>query len=139
MKAVVRAWTENLNTDNNMGEARLFSLPAVISLMEAPFGCWCFTGGEIGYLHAQLSCSAKIVSIKVRGRYAMAVFRLLGDRLLSRCDSPLGALTAVRFTIARNKICVWQQVWWKPPGGATIRDPAALKPPWGWPYTKFCR
>ena len=75
------------------------------------------TSAEVGYFHAQLPCSATIVSIKVRGRYAMAVFRL-GDRVTSKCDSPLGSLTAVRFTIVRRKICVLQQVWWKPPGGA---------------------
>ena len=63
----------------------------------------------------QLLCSGKIVSIKVRGRYATAVFRL-GDRETSKCDSPGGSLTAVRFTIVRGKITVLKQMWWKPPG-----------------------
>ena len=87
MKAVVRAWTANLNAGNNAAEARLFSLPAVISLMEGPYGCWCLTPAEVVQFHAQLLCSGKIVSIKVRGRYATAVFRL-GDRETSKCDSP---------------------------------------------------
>jgi hypothetical protein len=138
MKAVVRAWTGDVNADDNAAAARLFSLPAVISLMEGPYGCWCFTRAEVFDFHAQLLCTGEIVSIKVRGRAATAVFGSPGDRLNSKCDSPPGSLTAVRFTIARGKICVWQQVWWKPPGRAAIRAPGAQKPPSGWPYTKFC-
>jgi hypothetical protein len=121
MKAVVRAWTANLNAGNNAAEARLFSLPALISLMEGPYGCWCLTPAEVVQFHVQLPCSGKIVSIKVRGRYATAVFRM-GDREFSKCDNP-GSLTAVRFTIVRGKITVWKQVWWKLPGGAAIRAP----------------
>ena len=122
MKAVVGAWTANLNAGNNAAEARLFSLPAVIALMGGPVGCYCLTSAEVARFHAQLPCAVKIVSIKVRGRYATAVFRL-GDRETSKCDSPGGSLTAVRFTIVRGKITVWQQVWWKPPGRAAIRAP----------------
>ena len=123
MEAVVRAWTSNLNAGNNAAEARLFSLPALISLMEGPYGCLCLTRAEVANVHAQLLCSGKIVSIKVRGRYATAVFALLGDRGSSKCDSPPGSLTAVRFTIVRGKITVWKQMWWKPPGRAAIRAP----------------
>jgi hypothetical protein len=49
------------------------------------------------------------------------VFRPLGDRVGSKCDWPPGSLTGVRFTIVRGKITIWQQVWFKPPGGAVIR------------------
>ena len=122
MKAVVGAWTANLNAGNNAAEARLFSLPAVISLMAGPYGCYCLTRAEVAQFHARLPCSGKIVSIKVRGRYATAVFGL-GDRETSKCDSPDGSLTAVRFTIVRGKITVWKQTWWKPPGRAAIRAP----------------
>ena len=123
MKAVVRAWTANLNAGNNAAEVRLFSLPALISQMEGPYGCWCLTPRQIFQFHVQLPCSAKIVSTKVRGRYATAVFRM-GDReMISKCDSPGGSLTAVRFTIVRGKITALQQMWWKPPGRAAIRAP----------------
>jgi hypothetical protein len=88
MKAVVRVWEANLNAGNNAAEARLFSLPALISLMEGPYGCLCLTRAEVVQFHAQLLCSGKIVSIKVRGRYATAVFRALGDRETSKCDYP---------------------------------------------------
>jgi outer membrane murein-binding lipoprotein Lpp len=121
MKAVVRAWTTNLDAGNNAAEARLFKLPALISLMEGPYGCnMCLTAAEVVQLHAQLLCSVKIVSIKVRGRYATAVFGHPGDRETSKCDSPPGSLTGVRFTIVRGKITALEQVWYRPPGGPTI-------------------
>jgi len=126
MKAVVRAWTANVNTENNAAAARLFSLPTLISLMEGPYGCYCLSRAEVFDFHAQLLCTARIVSITVRARVATAVFGLPGDRLGSKCDSPRGSLTGVRFTIVRGKITVWQQVWWKPPGGATIRTHARV-------------
>jgi hypothetical protein len=118
---MVRTWTANLNAGNNAAEARLFSLPALISLMEGPYGCYCLTPAEVVRIHAQLLCSVKIVSIEVRGRYATAVFGLPGDRVTSKCDSPQGSLTGVRFTIVHGKITVWKQVWWKAPGRAAIR------------------
>jgi hypothetical protein len=122
MKAVVRAWNANLYAGNNAAEARLFSLPAVIALMGGPVGCYCLTRAEVAQFHAGLPCSGKIVSIKVRGRYATAVFRL-GDLETSKCDEPAGALTGMRFTIVGGKITVLKQVWWKPPGRAAIRAP----------------
>src|SRR5262245_35828453 len=67
MKAVVRAWTANLNAENNAAQARLFSLPATISLMEGPYGCYCMTPWEVVQFHVQLPCSLKFVSMKVRG------------------------------------------------------------------------
>jgi hypothetical protein len=123
MKAVVRAWNANVNTDNNAAQARLFSLPATISLMAGPYGCYCLTRAEVVQFHAQLLCSVKIVSIKVRGPYATAVFGSWGNRFASKCNEQPGSLTGVRFTIVRGKITVLKQVWWKPPGGATIRAP----------------
>jgi hypothetical protein len=130
MKAVVRAWTANLNAGNNAAEVRLFSLPALISMVAGPFGCWCLTRAEIFQFHVQLPCSGPIVSIKVRGRYATAVFRM-GDRQLSKCDAPRGSLTAVRFTIVHGKITAWKQVWFKPPGGRRSERPGGHPSPAG--------
>ena len=124
MKAVVRAWTANVDAENNEAEARLFSYPAVISLMEGPYGCWCHTRAEVVQFHMQLECSADIVSINVRRRYATAVFRT-SDREFSKCDSPPGSLTAVRFTILHGKITAWKQVWWKRPAGRRSEPPGA--------------
>jgi hypothetical protein len=99
---------------------RLFTLPALLTLMEGPYGCWCVTQWDVLQFHMDLPCSATIESINVRGRHAMAVFRL-GDRITSKCDHP-GSSTAVRFTIVHDKITTWEQWWWKPAGGgAPIR------------------
>jgi hypothetical protein len=106
MKAVVRAWSANLNAGDNAAESRLFSLPAL--MIQGPYGYRLRTRAQVAQWHAGLPCSGKILSIKVRGRYATAVFRL-GDRLTSKCDAP-GTLAAARFTIVRGKIVVWQQV-----------------------------
>lgn len=121
MRAVVRAWNANANAENNVAAARLFSRPSLISLMAAPYGCYCLTLADVVQFHLLLPCSAKIVSIKVRGRYATAVFGRLGNRPFTKCDEPGGALTGVRFTIMRGKITVFKQVWWKPPGRPVIR------------------
>jgi hypothetical protein len=106
MKAVVRAWSANLNAGRNAAEAHLFSLPA--TMIQGPYGYRLTTPQQVAEWHAALPCSGRVVSIRVRGRYATAVFRL-GDRATSKCDAP-GTLAAARFTIVRGKITVWQQV-----------------------------
>jgi len=112
MKAVVRAWSTNLNAGNNAAEARLFSLPAL--MIQGPYGYRLTTTRQVAQWHAGLPCSGKIVSITVRGKFATAVFRL-GDRRTSKCDAP-GTLAAARFKIVRGKISIWQQV--RPPAEA---------------------
>src|SRR5438874_6908711 len=82
MKAVVRAWSANLNAGNNAAEARLFSLPAL--MIQGPYGYRLTTARQVARWHAGLPCSGKIVSIRVRGTFATAVFRL-GDRRRSKC------------------------------------------------------
>jgi hypothetical protein len=121
-KAVVRAWAANVNAENNAAAARLFSLPALISVLPeaSQHGCRCLSRAQVVQFHVQLPCSGEIESITVRGRYATAVFAL-GDRPTSKCDAPWGSLTATRFTIVRGKITALKQVWFKAPGGPTIR------------------
>lgn len=133
MKAVVRDWTANLNAGNNAAEARLFSLPALISSLDGPYGCTCTTPAEVIEFHALVLCSSKIVSITVRGRYATAVLGSPRDRQTSKCDAPPGSLTAVRFTIVRGKITAWEQTWFKPPGGPVYRSRALARWPPGPP------
>jgi hypothetical protein len=120
MKAVVREWNTNLYSGNNAAEARLFSLPATISLIGGgPVGCYCLTSAEVAQFHAQWLCSNKIVSITAHGRYVTTVLRL-SDREFSKCDNR-GALLGMRFTIVRGKITVMKQTWWKPPDGCLRR------------------
>jgi len=106
LKTIVRAWSKYLNNGNNAAEARLFSLPAI--MIQGPTGYRLRTPQQVAEWHAALPCSGRILSIKVQGRYATAVFRL-GNRKTSRCDAP-GTLAAARFTILRGRIKIWEQV-----------------------------
>jgi hypothetical protein len=106
MKAVVRAWSANLDRDDNVGAAKLFTVPAVV--IQAPYTYRLRTRAEIALWHSLLPCAGHIVSITVRGSTATAVFRL-ADRPGSKCDAP-GQLAAARFTFAHGKIVRWEQV-----------------------------
>lgn len=105
-KAIVRAWSADLNSDRNVALARLFFLPA--TMIQGPYMYRLRTREEVARWHAALPCSGRIVSITVRGHFATAVFKL-GNRKRSKCDAP-GTLAAARFTIVNGKITVWQQV-----------------------------
>jgi hypothetical protein len=114
MKAVVRAWSRNLDTGDNAAEARLFALPAI--MIQGQYGYRLTTAAQVAQWHAGLPCSGHIVSITVHGSSATAVFRL-GNRKSSKCDAP-GTLAAARFTFAHGKIAVWRQV--PPPASAPV-------------------
>jgi len=107
MKAIVRAWSANLNAGDNAAEARLFALPA--TMVQGAYVFRLVNPKQIAQWHAALPCSGTVVSIVVRGRFATAVFRL-GNRKTSKCDAPPGTLAAARFTIVAGKITVWEQV-----------------------------
>jgi len=106
MEAVVRAWSKDLNDGDNAAVARLFRLPA--TMIQDGFAFRFATVRGLAAFHASLPCSGRVVSITVKGRNAVAVFRL-GDRQTSKCDAP-GTLAAARFTIVGGKITVWRQV-----------------------------
>jgi hypothetical protein len=106
MKAVVRAWSRNLNSGDNAAEARLFMLPAI--MIQGQYGYRLATAKQVAQWHAGLPCAGHIVSITVRGTSATAVFRL-GNRKTSKCDAP-GSLAAARFTFDHGKIAIWRQV-----------------------------
>src|SRR5580765_6151179 len=93
MRAVVHAWNDRLNANDNAGVARLFAVPA--TLIQGPNQYLLRTRAQIALWHSGLPCAGRIVSIAVRGRFATAVF-LLGDRGKTHCDAP-GTLAAARF------------------------------------------
>jgi hypothetical protein len=105
MKHVVELWSQRLNSGDNAGVARLFSLPATIT-QERMYGFQ--TRAELARFHSLLPCSGEITSIVVKGRYATAVFQL-GDRPGSRCLSR-GVIVAARFEIVGGKIKSWVQI-----------------------------
>ena len=105
MKAIVHAWSNKLNAGDNQGVAHLFKLPAiVVQNLAYRFR----TYAQLAEWHSYLPCAGHITSIRIKGRFATAVFRL-ADRRGSPCDSP-GALVAARFEIVGGKIASWQQV-----------------------------
>jgi ketosteroid isomerase-like protein len=106
IEAVVRAWSRHLNAGDNAGAARLFAVPAIV--IQPPYAFHLVSREQVAEWHATLPCSGHIVSITVRGETATVVFRL-GNRPTSKCDGP-GQLAAARFTFARGKIAVWEQV-----------------------------
>lgn len=106
MKQVVRMWSRRLNAGDNRGIAELFAVPAVI--VQGPLRYRLSSRDEVALWHSGLPCSGKIVSIRVSGRFATAVF-VLGDRKTSRCDAP-GGRAAARFEIVNGKIRSWEQV-----------------------------
>ena len=111
MAAIVRAWSERLNADDNAGIGELFAVPATI--VQPPYEYRLASRREIALWFSLLPCSGKIVSISYRGASATAVF-LLGNRGSTRCDGP-GTLAAARFDFAHGKIVRWEQV--PVPGG----------------------
>jgi hypothetical protein len=105
MKAIVHAWSDRLNSGDNIGLAHLFRLPAFVIQNDA----YRFTTyAQLAEYHSLLPCAGHITSIVVKGRFATAVFRL-GNRMGAPCDAP-GALVAARFEIVGGKIASWQQI-----------------------------
>jgi hypothetical protein len=106
MKAIVRAWSNDLNKGDNAALARLFAVPVLMT--QGTYVYRLINRSQVARWHAALPCAGHVVSIAVRGRIATAVFRL-ANRATSRCDAP-GTLAAAQFTIVRGKIVAWEQV-----------------------------
>ena len=110
-ESVVRAWSHELDVEDNEGAANLF----------AP-GARVIQGGEVLVLrthedavswNAALPCSGQIVAITSQGDTATATF-LLGDREHSKCDGPGERATAI-FRVRKGKIVLWHQTSGAPP------------------------
>jgi hypothetical protein len=104
--AIILAWSQLLNADDNAGIAKLYEIPAMI--VQGQYAYRLTTRKQVALWYSLLPCSGTIVSVSVHGRYATAVFRL-GNRGSKRCDAP-GSLAAARFEIVGGKIVSWVQV-----------------------------
>jgi hypothetical protein len=104
-ESVVRAWSHELNTDDNEGAANLFARGATV--IQGNQVLVLRTHADAVRWNASLPCSGQIVSIKTVRDTATATF-LLGDRKMSRCDGPGGRATAI-FRIRRSKIVFWHE------------------------------
>ena len=112
-KQIVRAWSARLNAYDNVGVARLFSRPA--TFVQAGGAYRLNTTTAIALWHRSLPCAGRIVSIKVSGEYATAVFVLANGRN-RRCDAP-GQKAAAVFRIRNGKIVSWIQIPVPEPSG----------------------
>jgi hypothetical protein len=104
-ESVVRAWSHELDVDDNEGAANLFAPGATV--IQGSEVLVLQTHADAVAWNAALPCSGQIVSISSHGDTATATF-LLGDREHSKCDGPGGRATAV-FRVHKGKIVLWHQ------------------------------
>jgi hypothetical protein len=114
-KRVVRVWSARLNAYDNAGVARLFTRPAVFA--QGATVLRLETYADIALWHSLLPCAGRIVSIRVKGETATAVF-VLANGAHRRCDAP-GAKAAAAFRVHKGKIVSWVQVPVPAPPGPT--------------------
>ncbi len=103
---VVRAWSHALNTNDNVGAARLFALNARVVQPGVDVRLSSHALG-VGFNNA-LPCAGKIVDLRIAGSRVLATF-LLGRRPKHRCDAP-GQKAAALFVVRDGKIVLWKQV-----------------------------
>jgi limonene-1,2-epoxide hydrolase len=104
-ESVVRAWSQELNSGNNQGAAKLFAPGAEI--VQAGMTLRLATQEDAIAWNTALPCSGRIVSIKTTGETTRATF-VLGDRQQSKCDGPGQQATAI-FRVKNGKIVLWHQ------------------------------
>jgi hypothetical protein len=104
--AIVRAWSQALNTNDNEAAAELFAPGARV----VQPGVDARLTPELAVaFNASLPCGGKIVGLTRNGNRVTAVF-LLVERPKHRCDAP-GQKAAAVFTISkRGLISRWQQI-----------------------------
>jgi len=116
-ESVVRAWSQQLNTGDNQGAAKLFAPGAEI--VQAGTIVRLNTQAEAIAWNAALPCSGRIVSIKSSGNTTRATF-ILGNRQKSKCDGPGQKATAI-VRVKNGKIVLWHQTSAAPaPVGPTV-------------------
>jgi len=105
-KRIVREWSMRLNAYDNVGAAKLFAHPA--TFVQSGYVLTFDTAANIVLWHRRLPCAGQVVSIRVKGEYATAVF-LLRNGTHRRCDAP-GVKAAAVFRIRAGKILSWEQI-----------------------------
>jgi hypothetical protein len=104
-ESVVRAWSQELNSGDNEGAAKLFAPGAEV--IQAGTELKLRTLQQAIEWNASLPCSGRIVSIDKAGDTATATF-VLGDRQKQKCDGPGRRATAL-FRVKKGKIVLWHQ------------------------------
>jgi limonene-1,2-epoxide hydrolase len=104
-ESVVRAWSQELNSGDNEGAAKLFAPGAEV--VQAQTELKLRTLEDAIRWNASLPCSGRIVSIHSDGDVATATF-VLGNRQQQKCDGPGQRATAI-FRVKKGKIVLWHQ------------------------------
>ena len=116
-QSVVRAWSQELNSGDNTGAAKLFAPGAEV--VQAGTTIRLNTQSEAEAWNAALPCSGRLVSIKTTGDTTRATF-VLGDRPNKKCDGPGQRATAI-FRVRKGKIVLWHQTSTSPaPVGPSV-------------------
>lgn len=103
--AVVRAWSRDLNRNDNAAAARLFASEARVVQPGVDVRV---TFAIARAFNDSLPCGGKIVALTRHGNVVTATFKLT-ERPWHRCDAP-GQEAAAAITVVGGKIVNWEQI-----------------------------
>jgi len=104
--AIVRAWSRDLNANDNLAAAQLFARNAEV--IQPPLAVRLVSAQVALEFNASLPCAGKIVRLTVKGNRVTAVF-VLGHRPKHTCDGP-GQKAAAVFVVENGLITLWEQI-----------------------------
>ena len=114
--AVVRAWSNALNANDNEAAGRLFAKNARV--IQGPLDARIPTHALAVVFNNTLPCAGRIERMAVKGNQVVATF-VLGHRPKHTCDGP-GQEAAALFVVQKGKIVLWEQLALPPaPSGPT--------------------
>jgi hypothetical protein len=101
---VIKAWSDALRHGHVTAAARYFSIPSVV---QNGFPAFLTSRAEIRQFNRNLSCGAKLLSVRRGAAHAvLATFRLT-DRPGADCGTGTGALSAAKIIVRRHLIIEW--------------------------------
>lgn len=118
--AVVRAWSEALNTNDNVAAAKLFAPHAHI--IQPPIDGLLPSRKVAVQFNSGLPCAGRIVAMAIHGNTVVATF-ILGRRPKHKCNAP-GQKAAALFVVSNGLITLWEQVA-VPAAGKSSGQPTA--------------
>lgn len=123
LAAVVLAWSEAINRNDNAAAAKLFAPGAIIrQSLEFPLD-----NAEVATTwNDGLPCAGTVVELRMVDDAVVATF-MLGERPGHRCDAP-GARAGAAFVIVNGLITLWQQTAVSDDGGPTTPAPDTTAP-----------
>ena len=104
--AVVRAWSNALNANDNETAGGLFAKNARV--IQGTLDARIPTHKLAVLFNSTLPCAGRIVAMTVKGERVVATF-VLGHRPKHTCDGP-GQKAAALFVVRKGKIVLWAQI-----------------------------